>query len=146
MTRRNQENPMSRKLNKIRKPKGFKRGVLRSGLEASVMKDLKRKKFKGTIGIESHELPYTLVKNYLPDIVLVFPNGHVRYIEVKGWYPPIDRAKMKAVKKCNPDLDIRMVFGADNKLHKTSKLRYSDWCKKHGFPYAIGKIPSEWLT
>lgn len=132
-------------LYKKRKPKGFKRGVLRSGLEVSVMKDLKKKKFKGTIGIESHELPYTLVKNYLPDIVLVFPNGSVRYIEVKGWFRGEDRAKMKAVKRCNPNLDIRFVFSNNGKLYKNTETRYGDWCDKHGFPWALKTIPKEWL-
>ena len=81
-------------LRKKRKPKGFRRGTLRSGLEVSVMKKLKKHKFKGTIGVESHELPYTVVKNYLPDFVLIFPNGRTLYIEVKGWFPSTDRSKM----------------------------------------------------
>lgn len=130
-----------------KKASGIKRGQFRSLLEKKIHAKVKRGVSKRVaIGIESHDIPYTLVKNYIPDLVLCFPDGRTLYIEVKGWYPPIDRAKMRAVKRCNPDLDIRMVFGADNKLHKTSKLRYSDWCKKHGFPYAIGKVPSEWLT
>jgi len=133
------------KWGKIKKAKGFRRGVLRSHLERKVLTNLKKRKFKGTIGIESHDLPYTVVKNYVPDFVLIFPNGRVLYIEVKGWFKPDDRSKMKAVKRCNPDLDIRMVFGADNKLHSKSSTRYSDWCEKNGFPYAIGSIPKEWL-
>lgn len=129
-----------------KKPKGFRRGTLRSGLEVSVMKKLKKQKFKGTIGVESHDLPYTVVKNYLPDFVLVFPNGRIMYIEVKGWFPSTDRSKMRAVKRCNPDLDIRLVFGANNKLHKNTDTRYGDWCDKHGFPWAVGAIPKEWLV
>lgn len=97
------------------------------------------------IGIESHDIPYTLVKNYIPDLVLCFPDGRILYIEVKGWLRPEDRAKMIAVKRCNPQLDIRFIFASDNKLHSKAKSRYSDWCNKHGFPYSIGEVPKEWL-
>ena len=46
---------------------------------------------------------------------------------------------MAAVKKQHPDLDIRMVFYSRSKTN----IR---WAEKYGFPYAIGKIPEEWLT
>lgn len=53
---------------------------------------------------------------------------------------------MIAVREANPALDIRMVFAADNKLHKHSPTRYSDWCVKNGFKYHIGiDVPREWL-
>ena len=134
------------KWSKVRKPKGFRRGVLRSLLEKKMLARVKRYVSKNvTVGIESHDIPYTVVRNYVPDIILVFPNGHVRYIEVKGWYRPEDRAKMKAVKQCNPELDIRMAFGSNNKLNKNTDTRYGDWCDKHGFPWCVGEIPKEWL-
>lgn len=131
---------------KIKKPKGFRRGQLRSLLEKKIHTRVKKLVAKKVaVGIESHEIPYTLVKNYIPDLVLCFPDGRVLYIEVKGWLRPEDRTKMKAVKMCNPSLDIRMVFGSNNKLHSGSTTRYGDWCDKHGFPWAVGEVPKEWL-
>lgn len=67
------------------------------------------------------------------------------YIETKGRFTAADRNKMLLVKQAWPDLDIRMVFMADNKISKWSETRYSDWCKKHGFPYAFKDVPDDWI-
>ena len=32
-----------------------------------------------------------------------------------------------------------------NKLNKNSQTRYSDWCKRNGFPYAIMNVPYHWI-
>ena len=60
------------------------------------------------------------------------------YIEVKGYFRPEDKPKMKAVKASNPDLDIRFVLANNNK-------RDIAWCEKYGFPWAIRNIPEEWF-
>lgn len=108
-----------------------------------------KSQLKGTKAIqlkyEDDQLPYILIKKYNPDFTIVFPNGKKRYIESKGYFRPTDRTKMLAVKRFDPTLDIRMVFAKDNTLSKNSKTRYSDWCKKNGFPYAIGQIPKGWM-
>ena len=89
------------------------------------------------------KLPYTQEATYRPDFVL--PNGIM--IEVKGWFSPEDRRKMKAVKEAFPDADIRIVFGgkASQKCYKGSDMTYADWCNKYGFPYAEKELPLEWL-
>lgn len=134
------------KWSKRKKASGTKRGQFRSLLEKRIHQRVKKRVAKNVaIGIESHDIPYTLVKNYIPDLVLCFPDGRTRYIEVKGWFKPEDRTKMKAVKMCNPALDIRMVFAANNKLHSSSSTRYSDWCERYSIPWAIGDVPKEWL-
>jgi hypothetical protein len=79
-------------------------------------------------------------KKYLPDFRL--KNGII--IEVKGRLTVFDRVKHLSVKEQHPEIDIRFVFQFDNKLTRTSKTRYSDWAKKHGFQYAFGEIPKEW--
>ena len=56
-------------------------------------------------------------------------------IETKGYFKASDRAKHLDIKKQHPHLDIRFIFMHDNKIHKMSNTRYSDWCKKHGFKY-----------
>lgn len=93
------------------------------------------------IEFETIKLPYCVRGNYLPDFVL--PNGII--VEAKGYFDSRARAKMIAVKKANPKLDIRMVFmNSKTKLRKGSKSSYRDWCEKYGFPYADGMIPLEW--
>jgi hypothetical protein len=53
---------------------------------------------------------------------------------------------MKAVKASNPTLDIRFVFyDANKKLNKRSKMRHWEWAEKYKFPWAEGRIPTEWL-
>lgn len=97
------------------------------------------------VAYETDSLPYTIRRNYIPDFVVHLPNGAVRYIEAKGYLRPEDRTKMRAVKEANPLLDIRFVFAKDN-LVTGSKMRYSDWAIKYGFPYSIGSVPKDWLT
>lgn len=77
---------------------------------------------------------------YLTDFKL--PSGI--FVEAKGFFKPADRTKMASVIKCNPDVDIRMVFQADNWCTKKKKMRYSDWCKKNGIKYSVGTIPKSW--
>ena len=93
---------------------------------------------------ESEKISYTIQHHYCPDFVL--PN-HV-YLEAKGYWAPADRRKILAVKKDNPDMDLRMVFQAPyNKINKKSKTTYAMWCEKHDIPWtAYHDIPIDWLT
>ena len=54
---------------------------------------------------------------------------------------------MKAVKKSNPDLDIRFVFQAPyNKIYKGSKTTYAKWAERHDFKWcSYQSIPIDWL-
>jgi hypothetical protein len=45
---------------------------------------------------------------------------------------------MVAVKKLHPEIDLRILFYADNK--KNFK-----WAEKNGIKYAVSTIPKEWL-
>lgn len=93
---------------------------------------------------EPHTLDYTVPGKYKPDFLL--PNGI--YLEIKGVlnkYDDRETAKMIAVKKCNPDKDIRLVFAdASIKIPRT-KMTHARWADKHGYTYADGHIPEEWL-
>lgn len=87
--------------------------------------------------------PATKKARYTPDFFL--PNGII--VETKGRWDSQDRKKMVAMKEQHPDLDIRILFLADNWITKRHKDRYSTWCDKKGLTYAIGKtIPEEWLV
>ena len=97
-----------------------------------------------TYEYESCKIPYTIQHNYHPDFIL--PN-HV-YLETKGYWDATDRRKIAAVKKDNPDLDLRMVFQSPyNKISKHSKTTYAKWCDKHDIPWcAYHSLPIDWLT
>ena len=93
---------------------------------------------------ESEKLGYTIEHNYTPDFVL--PN--YTYLEAKGYWAPEDRRKILAVKKSNPDVDIRMVFQSPyNTISKKSKTTYAQWCERHDIPWtSYQDIPIEWLV
>lgn len=112
----------------------------RSKYEETVYNTAKEAGFN--LDYESKVLPYLMKGNYYPDFVL--PNGV--FVETKGYFDSRSRAKMVAVKKHNPDLDIRMLFmNSRTKLRKGSNTTYADWCRKYGFPFADGMIPPEWF-
>ena len=97
-----------------------------------------------TVEYEPFKIPYLMKGNYVPDMVL--PNGII--VEAKGYFDNRARAKMVAVKKHNPELDIRFVFmNSRTKLRKGgSQATYADWCKRYGFPFADGMIPLKWFA
>jgi hypothetical protein len=82
------------------------------------------------------------IRKYTPD----FDLGNGVVLEVKGYFRATDRKKLLLVKAQHPDLDLRLVFQqANNKIHKSSKTTYADWCKKHGFLYSTnGSVPHSW--
>lgn len=82
---------------------------------------------------ESVKLPYTLELEYTPDWV----NAGNIVLEAKGKFDYDSRRKMLAVKKAHPCRDIRMVFMRNNKLGKGSKMRYGEWCDKHGIRWSV---------
>ena len=92
---------------------------------------------------ESEKLSYTIEHNYTPDFVL--PN--YVYLEAKGYWDAADRRKVLAVKRDNPDIDLRMVFQSPyNTISKKSKTTYAQWCEKHDIPWtSYHDIPLEWL-
>jgi hypothetical protein len=112
----------------------------RSKYEETVWNDVEAQGLK--MDYEPYALEYLVKGNYYPDFLL--PNGI--FVEAKGYFDSRARAKMIAVKKNNPDLDIRLLFmNSRTKVRKGSKLTYADWCEKYGFPFADGMIPVEWF-
>lgn len=99
-----------------------------------------------TLEYETEKLVYTTTSTYLPDFVLTKKDGSKIYIEAKGFFDYDAQRKMVAVKTQHPELDIRMILYKDSPLRKGSKLYYSGWCEKNGFPYAIREIPEEWFS
>ena len=80
---------------------------------------------------ETEKLSYVIEHRYTPDFKL--PN--YKYLEVKGYWDAEDRRKILAVKRDNPDIDLRMVFQSPyNTISKKSKTNYAKWCEKHDIP------------
>ena len=113
---------------------------MRSHLEEQVADLLDEMKIE--YQYESEKIPYMIEANYIPD----FKVGDI-YLEAKGYFPPDQRRKMKAVKKANPNLDIRIIFQNPlNKISKRSKTSYAMWAEKNGFPWCTYyAIPTSWL-
>jgi hypothetical protein len=125
--------------------KNFKRRSKRTGKYKSKLESLVARMLRGKATYESERIKYVLPKNYTPDFVVLRQDGTKIFVEVKGYHRYEDQAKMRAVKQSNPELDIRMFFPKDGKV-QSSEMTNSEWCIKYGFPYAIEKLPKDWLT
>lgn len=113
----------------------MKKKITRNKFEKKIEKQLRRAKV--SFKYESEKIPYVVAYHYIPDFIITTHTGKL-YIECKGYFRPEHKVKMKAVKKQHPELDIRIVFYSE-------RPQYIKWAEKHGFKYAIGKIPKEWL-
>lgn len=108
---------------------------LRNKFEIKISKQLKRAKV--LFEYESVKIPYILARHYIPDFVITTPLGKI-YIETKGHLRREDKAKLIAIKRQNPQMDLRLLFYAPNKVN-------SKWATKNGFKFAFENIPQEWL-
>ena len=136
---------MAKKVTKKVNPKwvaqkyGFK-----SGLEETISQQIESYGIK--VEYETEKVPYIIpasTHHYHPDFKL--PNGI--FGETKGRFVIADRKKHLLIKAQHPELDIRFVFtNSRNKINKSSKTTYADWCDKNGFKYADKVIPDEWFN
>jgi predicted nuclease of restriction endonuclease-like RecB superfamily len=115
--------------------KKLKKKQPRNKFETKLRKQLTKAKVK--FSYESEKIPYVIAGHYIPDFIITTPHGKI-YVEAKGHFRPEAKRKMAAVKRLHPNLDIRIVFYSTNKT-------YIRWAEKHGFKYAIGDIPKDWL-
>jgi hypothetical protein len=124
----------------------------RSGLEETNAKGLEALGVPFTY--EEERIEYTKPARkarYTPDFIVRenvdgTPRKKPLIIETKGRFLTADRQKHLMIKDQYPELDIRFVFNNPNaRISKQSKTTYAMWCEKHGFQYAKGMIPAEWL-
>jgi hypothetical protein len=89
---------------------------------------------------ESVKLPFSLHRVYTPDF-----SADGIHVEVKGWWPPEDRAKLKAVRLANPNEIILVVLiRPELTISKGSKTTYATWCDKWGISWVpYSKDPNE---
>lgn len=88
---------------------------------------------------EAITLSYTLKKRYTPDFI----DRDAKIIrETKGYFPAVDRAKMKAVKEQHSDWRVIMVFQDETKkISKKSETTYADWCDQNKIEWEKAPAP-----
>ena len=92
---------------------------------------------------EKFKLPYVVSHHYYPDFFL---KKYGFFIEYKGYFKAADRKKHLLIRKQHPHIDLRFIFQVStNRLNKKSKTTYADWCDRHNFLWAEGRIPKRWL-
>lgn len=114
--------------------------TFKSKFEHSLHSNLTRlqKRIPFQYGYETERIEVNVPMVYIPDWPITTASGKKIYVEAKGYFRPLSKQKLQAVKKQYPNMDIRLVFYRANK----KDIR---WCEKWGFRYAIGKIPEDWL-
>lgn len=109
---------------------------LRSKFESKIYKQLKRAKVK--FKYESERVAYILARHYIPDFIIDTPTGKL-YVETKGYLRRDDKSKLIAVRRYNPQIDLRILFMS----HYNKKDER--WAQRNGFRYAFETIPKDWL-
>lgn len=97
----------------------------RSKWEANYARVLEFQRKQGLITSWLHE-PETFwfekirrgTRSYLPDFKVTYPDGHIEYHEVKGWYDDRSKTKVKRMAKYYPEVKLRMIFAKDYKALK----------------------------
>ncbi len=142
---------MSRRSSKSKEQLTYRGIEYKSNLEVETAKTLYKaltrlkKNFK--FDYEHCPFEYTLnSRQYWPDFQVVREDGSCVFIEVKGYLDRDAQRKMLAVKECHPKETFVFLFSKNNPIRKGAKMRYSDWCEKHGFDYSIGEVPERWLV
>lgn len=133
----------------------------RSGLERTIRAGLERDKVPYEYESERFKFPLSQpghrcqgcgstdvvrTSTYLPDFVLYPKSPSPVFVEAKGRFTGTNRRRLLAFRGALPGIDLRLVFQRDNYLYKSSKVRYSEWARDHGFPYHVGnEVPKKWL-
>jgi hypothetical protein len=113
----------------------------RSGFERTFETNLRSRGIK--FRYETRKVPYILNRHYVPDFDIV---EHGFYIETKGRLDRESKAKMAAVKKQHPDLDVRFVFMYPHRKIAGTKQTHAQWAEANGYLWAEGVAPEEWFT
>lgn len=122
---------------KYRTPKRV--GIYRNAVEKAVGESLIEMGLPHSY--ESTKLAYVSHHNYVPDFTI-----EGSHIEVKGWWPSADRAKLLKVIRSNPTVRILMAFENPHlTLNRKSKTTYSEWCAKRGIAWCGLPIPPDFL-
>jgi len=100
-------------------------------------------RFKALCNIHKLKLSYEIKtvsyqhkpQKYTADFTFVRPKREI-HLEYKGKLDTITRKKLLSVKRCNPDMELRLVFEKPNNfLYKGAKTRYWQWAEKNNFKW-----------
>ena len=104
----------------------FAMGILPKDKHHTLLYESKECVVKYVVPEETHK--------YTPDFV--FSTAKNIILETKGLFSAQDRKKHLLVREQHPELDVRFIFyNANQRLTRTSKTRYRDWCDKNGFKW-----------
>lgn len=82
-------------------------------------------------------------RTYTPDFVI----DDSTFLEVKGKLTSSERTKLLAIRECNPECRIVIIFDRDNWITRNHKSRYSDWARKNNFEFTTnGNLPYDLLV
>lgn len=103
-----------------------------------------RKILPESVKYETEKIKYVKEHTYNPDWTV---KKNI-YIETKGLFTAADRAKHLDIKKQHPSIKIYFIFERpQNKLNRSSKTTYADWCVQHGYEWTTLQdgVPKHWL-
>lgn len=117
---------------------------MRNPFEEDIYRQLVRKFGKANVEYEPCKYRYVVAASYTPDFrVKLLDGGGCQHggeflVESKGYFRREDMRKLRSVKECNPELDLRLIFQHDKQYTKT--MSYTDWADKYGFPSSVANI------
>jgi hypothetical protein len=125
----------------------------RSGFEDTILCELQDAGIPYEYEPMDSHIGYTTQRKYIPDLKITRKDGHVIFVEIKGFFTTDDMSKMIAVKACNPKTDIRFLFqnsksavqGARIRKKCGTKMSCGEWADLHNFDYANKHLPESWL-
>ena len=80
-------------------------------------------------------------QKYTPDFIVNGPT-----LECKGKLTKDVRKKLVAIKECNPNEKIALIFEKpDNKINRGSKTTYAAWAEQNGFLWSDVVPRAEWF-
>lgn len=94
-----------------------------------------------TRGIDYNYERHTVVyqhnpQKYTVDFTVKSKKGEDIHFEYKGKLDGPTRKKLRAIKKSNPRMDLRLVFEKpNNKIYKGAKMRYFEWAERNKIPW-----------
>jgi hypothetical protein len=134
----------ARQMSKIAKDYAKRCGMKSMG-EVRCAADLQKRRIPFSYENATFKYQYK-PQRYTPDFELYPDKGEKIYIEYKGKMDPATRKKLLAIRSCNPDVTLHMVFEkANNKIRKGSKTTYAMWAEKNGFEWSEHYIKEEWI-
>jgi hypothetical protein len=137
---------MTGKMRVRAKPKGRCKSTLEHEVDTE-LKRLRRSRKLKSYSYEDKTFDFVIKHKYTTDFPIVNKSGKEWLLEVKGFLDQKARRKLRAIRECNPDIDLRLLFPKEEPLPEKGLTQTNvQWSIKHNFKYTVGvKIPEDWL-